>query len=821
MIVFGWCILFIALAFVLAFQRAAMMVWSIAYAILLLVLTVLGPASTTACVVFWAVFVVLVLFLQVPMIRMRLLTRRIFRIYKKLKPAMSETEQQVISAGHVGWEAELFTGMPDWEKFNAITAPKLSAEEQAFMDGPVEEICTAINDWDITHNWMKIPPKLWDFLRTNGFFAMIIPKRYGGLEFSAYGHAAVIAKIAGASVTVATVTGVPNSLGPGELLLHYGTEDQKNYYLPRLASGEEVPCFALTSRVAGSDAASIMDYGIVCKRTVDGKEVLGMSLNWDKRYITLSPVATLLGLAFKLYDPDHLLGDKEDLGITCAFVPVKTPGITIGRRHFPLNSAFPNGPTQGKDVFVSVDQIVGGPKRTGQGWKMLMECLAAGRCISIPSTVTGGSKHRAIGTGYYSRIRKQFNVCIGAFGGVEEALARVGAYTYLMEALRTFAVGGVDRGEESAVASAITKYHASELARIITNDSMDIHGGKGICMGPHNYLARGYQEMPIALTVEGANILTRCLIIFGQGAIRCHPYVLTEMLAADNADAKAGLRTFDKAIFAHFGFIISNKVRAFILGITNGHLARVPGGKEKRYLQHFTRFSSAFAFLVDTLMISLGAKLKRMEQMSGRLGDILSYLYLGSALIKFYQTTTVSKEDEWPVVEWLCQDLLFKVQTTIDEILQNIPNRLLAAGLRLVIFPCGRRFKRPSDKLGSKIAKSMLYPSSLNKRLAENVYMTPNDNNPIGQMAAALPTIIAAEELENKLQRALRKKEISGVTYDQRVAVALDKGIINKDEAEVLMEVYKIRLSFTDVDDFSDEELSRRGAAAFSSDMPE
>ncbi|HYL19990.1 MAG TPA: acyl-CoA dehydrogenase, partial [Burkholderiales bacterium] len=502
----------------------------------------------------------------IPQLRRALLSDPLLGWFRKVMPQVSQTEQEALEAGTVWWDGDLFSGKPDWNKLLAYPKPTLTSEEQAFVDGPVEELCRMCDEWQISYELNDLPPEVWQFIKDQGFLGMIIPKRYGGMGFSALAHSEVIMKLGSRNATACVSVMVPNSLGPAELLLHYGTEEQKNYYLPRLAKGLEMPCFALTGPEAGSDAGAIPDFGVVCKGVHEGKEVVGFRVTWEKRYITLGPVATLLGLAFKLYDPDHLLGQHEDLGITVALIPTKHPGVNIGRRHFPLNGSFMNGPNSGKDVFIPLDWVVGGRDYVGQGWRMLMECLAAGRAISLPSSTTGGAKTAVRATGAYSRVRSQFRVPIGKFEGVEEALARMGGNLYVMEAARLMTAGAVDLGEKPSVVSAIVKYHCTERARQVVNDAMDVHGGKGICLGPNNYLGRGYQQIPIGITVEGANILTRSMIIFGQGAIRCHPYVLREIAATREADPASASRAFDEALWGHVSFVVRNVVHSLWLG---------------------------------------------------------------------------------------------------------------------------------------------------------------------------------------------------------------------------------------------------------------
>jgi acyl-CoA dehydrogenase len=797
-----WLLLPIFLFLWLAYRRSLLSVWTIAFGIYLILLTAFSTASPILLSFLWVVYGLLAITLNIKPIRRHLLTAIIFNQFKKSVPRLSATEKAALAAGTVNWEGELFSGMPDWNNLLSFRSPSMTQEECDFLNGPVSELCAMIDNWEIRHHLSNIPDKIWDFLKRNGFFGMIIPKQYDGKGFSAYAHSAVLTKIAGKSMSVASVVAVPNSLGPAELLLQYGTVEQQAYYLPRLAQGLEIPCFALTGPEAGSDASAMPDYGIICKGRFEGEEIVGINLNWDKRYITLAPIATVLGLAFKLYDPDHLLAGQESLGITCALIPTHLPGIHIGRQHCPLNSAFPNGPTQGVNVFIPLDWIIGGVAMAGQGWRMIMECLAAGRAISLPSMATGGAKISAFATGAYARIRNQFHLPIGKFGGVEEALARIAGFTYIMEATRLFTVCALDRGEKPAVAAAISKYHVTELGRYVINDAMDIHGGKGICMGPKNYLAICYQETPISITVEGANILTRSMIIFGQGAIRCHPFILKEMEALKLEDQKQGLKIFDKAIFSHFGFTLSNAVRSFILGVTNSKWVKAPPGCFKPYYQNLTRLSAALAFVSDLLMMLLGSSLKRKEKLSARLGDVLSMLYLGSAVLKQFENNG-QKEEEIGVVTWACQFLLFNAQKQLFDVLIHLPNRLMAGIIKFLVFPLGRRWRQPNDQLGQKVAKLMLNPNSLRATLAKDAYLDANKNNPVGYLEETLKKIIAAEELEQTIHEAVSQKKIQGYTFEQRVNEAITKKIITQAEAECVLEAYRARKEVLAVDDFA------------------
>ena len=786
----------------MAYRRASLFTATLATAAALVAGTFYGHVPLLV----WALFAVIALPLNLVEFRRNQLTKPLFKIYKSIMPEMSRTEKEAIEAGTTWWEADLFAGNPDWKKLHAIPVSTLSAEEQAFMDGPVEEVCRMVNDWEVTHERADLSPEVWQYLKDNKFFAMIIKKKYGGLEFSAYAQSCVLQKLCGASAVLASTVGVPNSLGPGELLQHYGTDEQKDYYLPRLAVGKEIPCFALTSPEAGSDAGSIPDFGIVCKGEWEGEEVLGMRLTWNKRYITLAPIATVLGLAFKLRDPDHLLGEEEELGITCALIPTHIKGVDIGRRHFPLNVPFQNGPTRGKDVFVPLDFIIGGPAMAGQGWRMLVECLSVGRGITLPSNSTGGVKMLALATGAYSRIRRQFKLPIGKMEGIEEPLARLGGNAYIMGAAAKLTVTGIDLGEKPSVISAIVKYHLTDRAQKCIIDAMDIHGGKAICMGPNNYLARGYQGAPIAVTVEGANILTRSMIIYGQGAIRCHPYVLPEMLAASHPDKEQALKDFDKAMFSHVGFAISNLVRSFWLGLTGARFTAAPyKDQTKGYYQQLSRLSANLAFLSDMAMGTLGGELKRKERVSARLGDVLSQLYLASSALKRYQDEGRQQAD-LPLLHWALQDAMFKAQEAIDELLRNFPNRWIGLALRVIVLPLGRDMKRPSDKLDSQVARLLQTPSATRDRLAEGQYLTREEGNPFGLLEQALDDVLTAEPLFDKVCKAEGRKR-PFTQLDKVADAGLALGVINQTEADLLHRAEESRLRTINVDDFDPIDL--------------
>lgn len=802
-----WLIAFLTIVSVLAYQRASLKVWTLSLAIFIGLFTIIDGFSAWA-ITSWILFLIVFLPLNITTWRYRLISQPILNFYRQVMPSMSRTEREALAAGTIGFEGDLFKGNPSWDKLLRFPKPELSAEEQAFLDGPVEVLCEMIDDWDIIHNRADLPPEMWDFLKREGFFSLIIPKQYGGKHFSAYAHSQILTKVYGRSITVGSTIAVPNSLGPAELLLHYGTREQKDYYLPRLARGEEIPCFALTGPEAGSDAGAMADIGIVCNGTYQDKEVLGIRLNFNKRYITLAPIATVIGLAFKLYDPDHLLGAREDLGITCALIPRNTDGITIGRRHYPAGVVFQNGPIQGKDVFIPIDWIIGGPDMAGQGWRMLMECLAAGRAISLPASGIGGAKVLSYAGGAYARVRRQFNVPIGSFEGIEELLARIAGYTYIMDATRQFTASMIDLGEKPAVASAITKYHVTEFGRMLAIDAMDIHGGKGICLGPNNYIFRSFEATPISITVEGANILTRCLIIFGQGAMRCHPYIFAEYEAAKDTDPQKSLVAFDKALMGHLSFGFSNLVRTFLLSLTNGRLAKVPKGKMKHYFQQASRFTAAFALLADFSLLVLGGSLKRRESISGRLGDILSYLYLLSATLKHFKDQG-NLADDLPIVRWACLTCLFEIQQSFDEILSNFPNRFISAILRFMIFPFGQHFSKPSDKLSRQVAQLLLSPTPSRDRLSEGAFIKNVPNNMLSLLQDALIKTIAAEPIEKKIKKAVQDKIIRGSCIVDQAKAAFAQQMISKEELDIVIKSDEARQKVIAVDDFSPDELSR------------
>ena len=656
---------------------------------------------------------------------------------------------------------------------------------------------------------ITLPLEAWAFIKEQGFFGLIIPREYGGKGFSALAHSQIVMKLATRSADLASTVMVPNSLGPAELLLHYGTDEQRQRYLPRLARGEEIPCFALTGPLAGSDAGAMPDSGVICCGQWEGEEVLGLRLNWEKRYITLGPVATLLGLAFKAYDPDHLLGEQDELGITLALIPTNLPGIDIGKRHLPLGAAFMNGPNAGKDVFVPLDAIIGGPAMLGKGWMMLMNCLSVGRSISLPAVGTSAAKTCAYASGRYARIREQFNVPLSAFEGIQAPLGRLAGNAWLMDAARVLTARAVDLGEKPSVLSAVLKYHLTERGRECIAHAMDIHGGKGIIMGPNNYLARAWQGAPIFITVEGANILSRNLMIFGQGAIRSHPYVLKEMELAAAEDSDATLEAFDRVLLEHTGFAVSNAASAFLLGLTGGLFSAAPGhGVSRRYFRHLNRLAAAFALMADTSMLLLGGSLKRRERLSARLGDVLSYLYLGSAALKRFHDLGHPREQE-PLLRWALEESLRCAETALAELLDNFPNRPLAMLLRVLVFPLGLRHKVPSDALEAQLASMLDAPLAdpALARLLDGVYLPEDESQALGALEYAWRHVQSSEAIGKVLQRAVREGQLHPARGGDVLETAVADGVLNEAQAQALREAQTARRRVIDVDAFAPEAL--------------
>ena len=730
-------------------------------------------------------------------LRKSLLSKPLFAWFRTQLPPLSATEQEALDAGTVWFDAELFSGKPKWQTLFELPKPGLSEAEQAFIDGPVEALCEMLDEWAINRELRDLPPQVWQYIKDHRFLSMIIPKAYGGLEFSAQANAAVVTKLASRSQTAAVTVMVPNSLGPGELLMHFGTDEQKEHYLPRLATGKDIPCFALTSTLAGSDAASMPDQGVICRSVFNGEEQLGIRISWDKRYITLAPVATVLGLAFRTVDPDGLLGDQKSLGITCALIPTDTPGVEIGRRHIPGGSLFMNGPTTGKDVFIPLSYVIGGPERIGQGWRMLMHCLAAGRAISLPGQAVAGGKMSALLSGAYARIRYQFKQPIGRFEGIQEPLARIGAEAYRMQAAHQITMSALDQGHKPVVLSAILKAYLTEGNRRAINDAMDIHGGKAVVEGPGNYLALPYQSVPVSITVEGANILTRSMIVFGQGAIRCHPYLLKEMLAAQEDD----LNAFDKALWGHIGFMLSNLVRSLTLGLTGGWPTRSPvKGPHARYFRRINRLSAAFALSADTCLMLLGGAFKFKERLSGRFADALAHLYLASTTLRRFQYDGAHADDQ-AVVEQAVRDSLHQVEQALHGVYANFPVPWLGAVLQRWCFPLGRRNHVVSDRISAKVANALMTDGRARQALAEHVFVSRGDDG-TGVVFNALEAVLKAEPAEQALMNAF-KAVPNPINVRELTERGIAAGVINESQAADLIEAQRLTELVIGVDAFA------------------
>ena len=802
-----WFLVTITTIVVLAYRSIPLRESTIALGLLLIIYTFIGDPIGFYLVLLWIAFGVLVS-LNIPEIRQNYYSARILKIYKTVLPKISKTEQEAIEAGNVWWDAELFTGNPNWEVLRSNPKPKLSEKEQAFLDGPVNKVCEMIDEWQVIHKDYDLPEEVYDFVKKEGFLSLIIPEQYGGLEFSPLGVASVMSKIGSRSPTLSSMVGVPNSLGPAELLLHYGTENQRTEYLPKLASGELIPCFALTGPNAGSDATSIPDTGVICKGVFEGTEIIGIKLNFNKRYITLAPISSLIGLAFKLSDPDHLIGETTDYGITCALLPSGLEGLETGRRHIPIGIPFLNGPIVGKDVFIPLDYIIGGIEQAGGGWKMLTDCLSAGRAISLPSGAMSGAKSAVAVTGPYARVREQFGMPIAEFEGILEPLGRIAGRAYIINSSLTTTAMAIGEGEKPSVISAIMKYHTTELARLIGIDAMDIHGGKAVMLGPKNYLSTAHESAPIAITVEGANIMTRSLIIFGQGAFRCHPYVLKEIEAVNIEDQQEAIEQFDLHFFNHIGYTITNAASSLIRGITDKFTDSPVLDETAIYYRAINRFSAAFALLTDLSMLVIGGSLKRKESISARLGDILSALYLASTALKYYEDIG-DKESELPLLHWTQKTLINEAQEKIHQTLSNFPNKLVSILLRLIIFPLGRNFAGPSIEDTLKIGRLISRKTKTRENLIQGIYLQDEETNVYAQMNKALKLYEQCKQASSEIKKAKKKGLITGNSFNELVQSAQKECILSKEDAEALIQYNLLADQIINVDDFSQEEVDQ------------
>ncbi|GAB4392907.1 MAG: acyl-CoA dehydrogenase [Gammaproteobacteria bacterium] len=791
-----------------AYFNVSRFIWIPLFAIWLGLVTYFNLTHWLLLIVYWLVYLVLASVLLLSTLRLPI-TKRCLKLFRAAMPTISKTEQDALEAGDVWIEGQLFQGRPDWHAILNQPKSELTAEEQAFLDNQVTTLCQMLDDWKIEHEDHDLPQEIWEYIKREKFWGLELPKKYGGLEFSALAHSAVITKLTYRSISAAVTVMVPNSLGPAELLMYYGTEEQKQYYLPRLADGREIPCFGLTGVQSGSDAASMTDKGIIAKQKFDGKEVLGIRLTWNKRYITLAPIATVVGLAVIVYDPDHLYSQDDCPGITLCLIPASHPGVEIGERHSPLGLAFMNGPTSGKDVFIPLDWVIGGPLMVGNGWRMLMECLSIGRALSLPAMGCATAILAYRMTSIYALLRKQFNLPIGYFEGVEEKMGMIAGITYLQQAARLMTANAVKQDIKPAIVSAIAKYHMTENGRIVMNAAMDIHAGRGIQIGPRNYLASGYLGIPISITVEGANILTRNLIIFGQGATRCHPYLHQEILLAGQADSQKNLKEFDKVLVAHVGSVISNVCRALYFGLTAGKLHWLCKTKPKIYCRQLTRMSTALAFVSEITLLVLGGSLKRKERLSARLGDVLSYLYLGVAVVKYYHdhasNDLAPKEAaaEELYVNWALQYCLWNIQNAFDDFFTNFPLKWLGKIMRFMVFPYGVAYRRPTDHLEHLLSQHMMQDSELRNRITNLCYVSSNDNDPHGRMELAFTQALKAQQAEEQLRQAHKQGIINKkMPFEQQITQAVNNNVISQACADALRALTIAREDVIQVDSF-------------------
>ena len=746
------------------------------------------------------------LIVMIDPLRKALITKVAYKTLANAMPSMSTTEREALDAGTSWWEKELFMGAPDWKKFDAYPYPTLSIEEQAFIDNEVEQLCSMLNEWEIHHHLKDLPPEVWTFIKEKGFLGLIIPKEYGGKAFSSFAQSRIMSKIASRSLTTAVSCMVPNSLGPGELLLHYGTEEQKNRYLPGLAKGEEIPCFGLTSPEAGSDAGAIPDTGVVCYGEFEGKQVLGLQMNFSKRWITLAPIATVVGLAFKLYDPEGLLGDKSktEYGITCALLPADHDGVKVGARHNP-GSPFMNGTVDGKDVFIPLDWIIGGVENAGKGWRMLMECLAVGRGISLPALSTAAGEMSYLTVGAFAKVRQQFKISVGKFEGVQEATSDIAADTYMLEAFRYLVTCGLNQGGKPAVMTAMAKYYATETMRKVVNHGMDVVGGRAIQMGPRNFLALNYQAIPVSITVEGANILSRSLMIFGQGSMRCHPYLFEELQLLQAEDKDTALNTFNEMLYKHLGYTFNRTARSFAYGYIGGpsDASEKSDDFSRPYYKTINRLSANFALTADMCLGLLAGDIKRKEMLSGRLADIHSNLFIATAILKFYEYGKRT-EAEQIHAQLALEKALFNAQEAFFGLFDNFPIKLASGLIKLICFPLGRPLKKPSDKLKLQAGELIMQENAFRDQLKQHVYYSTDADDVTGRMESTFLMLLEVEELWNKFKKAESKGQFEGLTFEAHIESALKSGFISQAEAEQLTTYNAKRFDsmLTDIFDF-------------------
>lgn len=743
-------------------------------------------------------------------LRFNLITQPAYKTLANSMPSISTTEQEALEAGTSWWEKELFMGAPDWSQFEKYPYPTLSAEEQSFIDNEVELLCNMLDEWEIHHHLKDLPPEVWQFIKDKGFLGLIIPKSFGGKEFSSFAQSRIMSKIASRSLTTAVSCMVPNSLGPGELLMHYGTDAQKQQYLPGLAKGEEIPCFGLTSPEAGSDAGAIPDSGVVCYGEYEGTQVLGLRMNFSKRWITLAPIATVVGLAFKLYDPEGLLGDKNktEYGITCALIPASHAGVKIGARHYP-GSPFMNGTVEGEDVFIPIDWIIGGQENAGKGWRMLMECLGVGRGISLPALATAAGEMSYLTVGAFAKIRQQFNISVGKFEGVQEATSEIASDAYMLEAFRYLVTCGLNQGGTPAVMTAMAKYYATETMRKVINHGMDIAGGRAIQLGPRNFLALTYQAIPIAITVEGANILTRSLMIFGQGSMRCHPYLFEELQLLQSEDKNNSVKKFDDLLFKHLAYTFNRGAKSFAYGWTGGSNDAPQSGDQftSSYYKTINRFSANFALVSDMSLGLLAGDLKRKEMLSGRLADIHAHLFISTAILKFYEAGQKTEAEQLHA-KLALQKAFLNIQEAFWGLFENFPAKLPAAFVKWICFPFGRVISKPDDELKQQVAELMMQEHPFREQLKHHVFYSTKADDVTGRLEHAFQILRTLEPLWDKFKKAESKGKFTGLTFEENIAQAIKEGFISESEAQQLLQYNAIRFDSMLTDVF-DEDLNK------------
>ncbi|HAT8178112.1 TPA: acyl-CoA dehydrogenase [Legionella pneumophila] len=792
-------LIYLAFTLVVLSRRINPLVWEIGSIIYLIPATFYFGFPWIIGLFIWFFIIAAVLVVRVEPLRL-FIGDYLYKTAGKSIPKLSKTEEEALNAGDTWLEQDIFTGNPDWQRLSAVST-ELTEEEQAFLDNETHTLCSMLDEWEISQEY-DLSSKVWNYIKEKGFLGLVIPKEFGGKGFSARAHSDIVMKIATRSRVAAVTVMVPNSLGPGELINYYGTDEQKAYYLPRLAKGVEIPCFALTEPGAGSDATSIQSEAIVVKKKIDGKAVLGLNITLDKRWITLAPVATLIGLAVNLKDPDGLLKGEGEEGITCLLIPRDTENLEIGNRHLPADQPFMNGTLRGKDIFVPIDTIIGGQKKAGSGWQMLVECLSIGRSISLPALGAGSSSISYLTTGAFARIRRQFNVEIAQFEGVEEKLAEIAGLNYLINSTRLLTVAAVNEHKKPSVASAITKYFNTELARITVNASMDVHAGRAIVVGPRNYLNSLYQSIPISITVEGANIMSRNLLIFGQGSMACHPFIRDEFYAISSENKEA----FREIIWKHIYYFMQNFAKTVCSAWTGGLFIAVPENSMKREYKKLARLSYAYSWLADLSLIYLGGDLKRKERLSARLADGMSYLYMAMAALRNAQLNQ-DHPDEQLHAKWAVTYCFYHAQKSMMALCQNFPSKFLGFIARVVAFPFGQTMRYPSDQLDHKLARLMTGNNHYRDRLKKSVFLSGDSKQPVDRMEHALQLIIATDGLSKKVNDLKRYK---GSKLKGKLKEKVESGQLSQQEMEELLAVEDARWDAILVDEFTFDSMKKK-----------